>query len=115
MIQYPNATINAEEYINVPSFPTGHQPREIEVYLGDSSADSVYHYRDGDWFDIDLENIEDESVVQILIDDQWAFVQAGDKVLLNRMGGVELPKILSKEDFALRISQKLNVDSIKTE
>ena len=104
MTHYPNATLNAEEFINAPPLPNGYQPKEIEVYLGDSSDDSVYHYRDGKWFAINGANITDESVVQILIDDRWAFIQAGNEVLLNRMGGIMLPKIPSKEFIASQIS-----------
>lgn len=115
MTGYPNATLNAGEYINVPPFPTGYQAKEIEVYLGDVCDDSTYHYRNGKWFDINLENITDGSVVQILIDNEWAFIQAGNEVLLDRMGGVELPEIPSKEDFVLQITQKLNAGNMKAE
>lgn len=107
MNQYPNATLNAEEFINIPPFPNGYQPKEIEVYLGDSSEDSVYHYRNGEWFDMNLENITDESVVQILIDDCWAFIQVGNEVLLDRMAGVRLPKLPNQEFFLSRISHRL--------
>lgn len=107
MTQYPNATLNAEEYINTPAFPTGYQPKEIEVYLGDTCEGSTYHYRNNQWFDINLENTTDESVIQILIDDQWAFIQAENKVLLDRMGGVELPEVPNKEFFVSRISHHL--------
>ena len=107
MTDYPNATLNAEDYINTPPFPPGYQAKEIEVYLGDVCEDSAYHYRHGKWFDINLENITDESVVQILIDGQWAFIQAGNEVLLDRMGGVELPEIPSREFCVSRISYHL--------
>lgn len=113
MTQYPNATLNAEEYINAPPFPTGYQAKEIEIYFGDISDNSVYYYRNGKWVDINLENMTDESVIQILIDDQWAFIQAGDKVLLDRMGGVELPEIPSQEYMVSQITQKLNAGNIE--
>ncbi len=93
MTQYPNATLNAEDSINLPPFPNGYRPKEIEVYFGDSSDDSAYHYRNGKWFDISLKNITDESVVQILVDDSWAYIQAGNEVLLDRLGGAVLPEV----------------------
>jgi hypothetical protein len=107
MTQYPNATLNAEDSINVPPFPNGYRPKEIEVYLGDSCSDSAYHYRDGKWFDISLKNITDESVVQILIDDQWAYIQAGNEVLLDRLGGAVLPEVPNQEFLVSRISHYL--------
>ena len=113
MTQYPNATLNAEEYINTPPLPTGYQAKEIEVYLGDVCEDSTYHYRNGKWFDINLENTTDESVIQILIDNQWAFIQAGNEVLLDRMGGIELPEIPSQEYVVSQITQKLNAGNMK--
>ena len=93
MTQYPNATLNAEDSINLTPFPNGYRPKEIEVYLGDSCSDSAYHYKDGKWFYISLENITDESVVQILVDDSWAYIQAGNEVLLDRLGGAVLPEV----------------------
>lgn len=107
MTQYPNATINAQDSINIPPFPNGYRPKEIEVYLGDSSEDSTYHYRNGKWFDISLENTTDESVVQILVDDLWAYIQAGNEVLLDRLGGAVLPEIPNQEFLVSRISHYL--------
>lgn len=107
MPQYPNATLNAQDSMNISSFPNGYRPKEIEVYLGDSSFDCVYHYRDGRWFDISLENTTDESVIQILVDDRWAYIQAGNEVLLDRLGGAVLPEIPNQEFLVSRISHYL--------
>ncbi len=99
LIQYSNAVSNAEEYINTPPFAMGYKAKEIEVFFGDRPIDSTYHYRDGKWFSIKLENIEKEPVIQILIDSQWAFIQVESKVLLNRIGDIELPVLPNKEEF----------------
>lgn len=107
MIGYPNATLNAEEFINVPPFIAGYQAKEIEVFFGDSAENTTYYYRNGEWVDVNLENIDDESVIQISIDDQWAYIQAENEVLLDRMGGVELPEMPNKELFVSRISHHL--------
>jgi hypothetical protein len=107
MTQYPNAKLNAEDSINLTPFPNGYRPREVEVYLGDSSEDSVYHYRNGRWFDISLQNITDESVVQILVDNRWAYIQAENKVLLDKLGGVVLPEVPNQEFLVSRISHHL--------
>ena len=107
MIQYLDSINSAEEYRNVPPFPEGFKPKEIEVFFGNSPIDSTYHYRNCEWFDINLENSGEEPVTQILVDNQWAFIQVEDKVLLDRMGGIELPEIPNKEYFVSRISQKL--------
>ncbi len=99
LTQYSNAAINAEEYVNAPLFTMGYKAKEIEVFFGDRPIDSTYHYREGKWFSINLENIEEEPVIQILIDNQWAFIQVGDKVLLDRIGSIELPDPPNKEEF----------------
>ena len=98
-VQYFNAASNADEYINAPPFAIGYKAKEIEVFFGDSPIDSTYHYRDGKWFSINLENIEEEPIIQILIDSQWAFIQVEDKVLLDRIGEIELPNLPDKEEF----------------
>lgn len=107
MIQYLDSINSAEEYRNVPPFPEGYEPKEIEVFFGNSPSDSTYHYRNCEWFDINLENSGEEPVTQILVDNQWAFIQVEDKVLLDRMGGIKLPEIPNKEYFVSRISKKL--------
>lgn len=107
MIQYPNATLNAEEFVNVPPFITGYQAKEIEVFFGDSAENTTYYYKNGEWVDVNFENIDDESVVQITIDDQWAYIQAENEVLLDRMGGVKLPEMPNKEFFVSRFSHLL--------
>lgn len=107
MIQYMNATRNADEYVDILPFPIGYQPQEIEVFFGDSPIDSAYHYKNGEWIALNLENIGDEPVLQILIDDQWTFIQAGSKVLLDRLGGVQLPLIPNQEHLIAQITQTL--------
>lgn len=107
MTQYENATYNANDCINVAPYPEGYKPKEIEIFYGDTAANSTYYYRDGKWVDINLENMEDESVVQMLIDDQWAYIQAGNEVLLDRMGGVELPEIPSKDEMVTNLTKTL--------
>ncbi len=107
MTQYKNATINANDCIDIAPYPKGYKPKEIEIYYGDAPSDSTYYYRDGKWVDINLENMEDESVVQILIDAQWAYIQAGNEVLLDRMGGAELPEIPSKDEMVNHITRTL--------
>ena len=98
-VQYSNAAINANEYVNFSPFAPGYRAKEIEVFFGDSPIDSTYHYRDGKWFSINLENIEEEPIIQILIDSQWAFIQVKNKILLDRIGGFELPVIPNQYKF----------------
>lgn len=107
MTQYENATYNANDCIDIAPYPEGYKPKAIEIYYGDAPSDSTYYYRDGKWVDINLENMEDESVVQILIDAQWAYIQAGNEVLLDRIGGVELPEIPSIDEMVTHITRTL--------
>lgn len=107
MTQYKNATINANDGMKYAPYPESYKPKEIEIFYGDAVDSSTYYYRDGKWVDINLENMEDESVVQILVDDKWAYIQAGDKVLLDRIGGCELPEIPSTGEMVTHITRTL--------
>lgn len=110
MTYYQNAIRNANDYKNVPPFPESYQAREIEVFFGDSPLDSVYHYCDGKWIGFNPENAGVEPVLQILVDDQWALIQAENEVLLDRMGTVELPTVPKQEDIVLRIAKMLGME-----
>lgn len=109
MTEYTNAIRNAEEYTDVPAFPPNYKAQEIEVFFGDSPIDSTYHYKHGEMVGLDPENIGNEPVVQILIDDQWAYIQAGNTILLDRLGEIELPQTPSKEHLVTKITQMLQV------
>jgi hypothetical protein len=106
-MDYPSATINAEDFKNHPPLPKGYQPKEIEIYYGENAPDSVYHWKDGKWFRINYENIESENVIQVLVDDQWVYIQVEDRVLLDRLGGIELPPIPNKEEAIELIAESL--------
>jgi hypothetical protein len=111
-MDYPNAILNAEDYKSVPPLSLDYQAKEIEVFFGDSSDDSVYHYRNGEWIAFNFGNSESADVLQVLIDDQWAFIQAGDQVLLDRLGGVKLPTLPKPEEIAVRIAQVLGMEVV---
>ncbi|MBE9035194.1 hypothetical protein [aff. Roholtiella sp. LEGE 12411] len=109
-MNYPSATINAEDFKNHPPLPEGYQPKEIEIYYGENAPDSVYHWKDGKWIRVNYDNMESEDVIQILVDDQWVFIQAGGQVLLDRVGEIELPPIPNKQEMTTLIAESLSME-----
>ncbi|MEM7580253.1 MAG: hypothetical protein AAF316_10465 [Cyanobacteria bacterium P01_A01_bin.80] len=112
-MSYPNATFNAQDHRNFPSLSLDYQAKDIEVFFGDVSIDSVFHYRNGEWITFDFENLESADVVQVLIDDQWAFIQVRDQILLDRLGGFQLPALPKQEEIVRRFAQQLGMEVVK--
>lgn len=97
MTLYPNASLNAEDGAKHPSLSPQYQAQEIEFFIGDSASDSVCHFKDGNWIDLNLKNAEPEPVYQILIDDRWTYIEADGHVLLDKLGGYVLPPITQQK------------------
>ncbi len=99
--KYPVAISNAAEYYDAPPFAEGYVPELIEVYYGEDADDSGVFAWNGS-VSIKLDNYKPDSpVVMKQIDGQWAYIQIGSIVLLNRAGGVVLPPIADKSKFML--------------
>lgn len=98
---YPVAISNAAEYYDAPPFEEGYVPEVIEVYYGEE-ADGAGILAWNGRVSIDLNNYQPgASVLMKQIDGQWAYIQIGSIVLLNRAGGVILPPIAEESDFML--------------
>lgn len=99
--KYPVAISNAAEYYDAPPFEEGYVPELIEVYYGEE-ADSAGILAWNGSVSVDLNNYEPgASVLMKQIDGQWAYVQIGSIVLLDRAGGVILPPIAEESNFML--------------
>ena len=108
MTEYPSAMMNAQDGAKHPLLSPRYQAQEIEFFIGDSSEDSVCHFKDGDLIDLNLKNAGPEPVYQVLIDDIWAYIEADGQVLLDRLGGFILPQI-SKEQVMHAIAKASGV------
>ncbi len=99
--KYPVAIANAAEYYDAPPFPESYVPEFIEVYYAEES-DSAGILAWNGTVSVDLNNYKPASdVLMKQIDGQWAYIQVGSLVLLDRAGGVVLPPIVEKSNFML--------------
>ncbi|PSB43156.1 hypothetical protein C7B80_25080 [Cyanosarcina cf. burmensis CCALA 770] len=96
---YPIARRNAEKFKNYPYFTEDYTLREFEWFFGDEAPVSTFHWYNDRWIDIALDYMLDATVKQIRIDGEWAYIEAGGKVLLNRLGGVNLPPLPSESQL----------------
>lgn len=94
---YPNASMNAQDSAMYPPLSPQYQAGEIEFFIGDSSNDSVCHFKNGKLIDFNLNNAGDKPVYQVLIDNAWAYIEADGQVLLDRLNGFVLPQISQQE------------------
>ncbi len=102
--KYPQAVYNVSEAWGASPFPHGYIPDEISIYYGDSPNGSDLTFRDGKIVVFKTNMPEDKDVIKVSIDDEWAYIQVGGKVLLDRLGEVILPDILLEQKILLEFS-----------
>lgn len=101
--KYPVAISNAAEYYDAPPFEKGYVPEIIEVYYGEE-ADSAGILAWNGSVSVDLNNYQPNSLVLMKqIDGQWAYIQIGSIILLDRAIGVVLPPIADESKFMLNL------------
>lgn len=101
--KYPVAISNAAEYYDAPPFEEGYVPEIIEVYYGEE-ADSAGILAWNGSVSVDLNNYQPNSLVLMKqIDGQWAYIQIGSIILLDRAIGVVLPPIADESKFMLNL------------
>ena len=102
--KYPQCVYNTSEAWGASPFPHGYVPEEISIYYSDNTNGSDSTYRDGKITVFKLDKPKDKNVTKVSIDDEWAYIQAGGKVLLDRLGGVILPDIFLEQKMLLELS-----------
>jgi hypothetical protein len=91
---YHTEIMNAAEFWDEPPFPEHHIPEIIEIYYGDADSSHIL-ILNGELKDYNVTNLPDNTKsISVLIDDQWAYIQIEENVILNRLGGVVLPEVL---------------------
>lgn len=90
-----NARINAKYSKKLPLIQPNYFFKEIEIFYGDYSDIPYLYWQEGEWSIVQQSQLEreDTDIRQIRIDGDWAHIQVGNNVLLDRLNGVELPKI----------------------
>ncbi len=85
-------------------FPHGYVPEEISIYYSDNTNGSDITFREGKIVVFKINSPKDKDVIKVSIDDEWAYIQVGGKVLLDRLGEVILPDILLEQKALLEFS-----------
>lgn len=96
--RYPNTIYEVASVWHYPAFPMGYRPNLIEVYYSnDDGTDAPDLVIDQDYLSGMRLQIEESpcNVIQLEIDGQWAFIQIGSQIVLDRISGrVILPEVL---------------------
>lgn len=102
--KYPNAVYNVSEAWDVPPLPEGHIPEDIAIYYADETMGSDILIYQGVLHNFELDPPKDKKVIKMAVDDDWAYIQVERTVLLDRLGGVVLPDILTRQDKLLEFT-----------
>ena len=102
--KYPQAVYNVSEAWGASPFPHGYIPESISIYYSDDPSGTDIAFQNGKLRNFDLEPSKDKDVIKVSIDDEWAYIQVGGKVLLDRLGEVILPDILLEQKALLEFS-----------
>jgi hypothetical protein len=109
MTLYPNAKANAADAHDLPLLTADYQPQSIEFFFGDVVPDSTFHWRNGQWFGINLDHMLDPQVLQVLVDGNWAYICTPDGELLDRLGGLTLPPVPSADEIKAFLAKKFAI------
>lgn len=110
---YPQAVYNVAEAWKLKPYPHGHIPEEIAIYYADDptgvGADIIFD--NGKLVVFRVEPPKDKDVIKVSIDDEWAYIQVGSHVLLDRLGDIILPDMMLEQrrllDFSLSFLNEL--------
>jgi len=102
--QYPVSISNAAEDWDTPPYREGYVPYDIDIYYRDYADGPDVSVINGQLQFIYLDHwVDDPDVIAMEIDGHWAYIQLQGRVILNRLGGAILPKVLVDSEEWLRI------------
>jgi hypothetical protein len=84
--KYPSASTNARDAALLPPLTAFYPARSIELFIGATPVSSVLYWQYGQIKWSNPANADNEPVIQLLVDDKWAYIQADGELLLNRLG-----------------------------
>ena len=102
--KYPQAVYNVSEAWGLKPYPHGYIPESIDIYYADDPTGADISFFEGKLISFDLEPSKDKDVIKMSVDDEWAYIQVGGRVLLNRLGEVILPEMLLEQKTLLEFS-----------
>ena len=92
--EYPMSVYNVSEAWGLEPLPHGYVPEDVTVYYDDSPRGGDIIFLDGELDVFKLREPEKKNVTKISVDDEWAYIQVGNTVLLDRLGEAILPDLL---------------------
>lgn len=118
--KYPSAVYNAASSQHLLPLAPDTKPKLINIYYGEDDNDTYLpniSLKDGK---LDLlcltEECVNNPVIQIEVDSIWVYVEIEKQILLNRLGGLELPKvdeITEEELLAVTRKTQLLLDGVE--
>lgn len=102
--KYPQTISNIARYWELPPYPPGYIPEDIDIYyVDDNFIDSAIAIEKGNLKFVQLEHtVVDPSLIYLAIESDPAYVQIEGKVIFNRLGGAVLPEVAINLEFMLR-------------
>lgn len=100
--RYPLAVYNAADAWKIPALPDSYHPKFINIYCGDNYRGPYLCLKDDVLIYSDLNILLNSAVFHIRIDFSWAYIQVEGKPILNRLGGVILPRILTSNECIMK-------------
>ncbi len=102
--KYPQAVYSVAEAWGLEPYPHGYVPESISIYYADDPRGADILFLNGELLSFRLTAPKDKDVIKVSIDDEWAYIQVGREVLLDRLGEVILPDILLEQKTLLEFS-----------
>ena len=102
--KYPQTVYNVSEAWGLKPLPHGYIAEQISIFYGDNPAGADISFFEGELIVFELNLPKDKNVIKMSIDADWAYIQVGKEVLLDRLGGVILPDILLEQGRLLEFT-----------
>ncbi len=102
--KYPQAVYSVAEAWGLKPYPHGYVPESIDIYYADDPRGTDIAFFEGKLISFKLRPPKDKDVIKMSIDDEWAYIQVGGEVLLDRLGEVILPDILLDQKALLQFT-----------
>ena len=101
--KYPLTVYNVAEAWGLKPLPHGYVPEYIGIYYGDDPRGEDVCFINGKLEDFEMREPEEVNVTKVSIDDEWAYIQVGKRVLLDRLGEAILPELFQEPQKILEI------------
>ncbi|MBD2440554.1 hypothetical protein [Nostoc sp. FACHB-110] len=94
--RYPSEILNTADSWDEEPFPNGYIPESIEIYCGD---EEVVFIIDGLLDFYQPINIgRNSTTLTVMIDSNFAYIEIEGKEILNKLGGVILPDVITSPE-----------------